>query len=207
MTRIVGRSRDANLLPLFRSDAQARILATIFLAPDDVPTHVRAVAARTGLPYSTVQREISRLEDARLVESRVIGRSKVVRPNPSSPYFEELTSLLLKSYGPATVLGAVLRGRGGVREAYIYGSWAARYLGDPGHDPRDIDVVVVVDRTADRFAIEDALASAGEQLGRQVNPVLVAEQDWDEAASPFIRTIRSRPVVGVETSGDDDVDR
>jgi predicted nucleotidyltransferase len=31
----------------------------------------------------------------------------------------------------------------GVAEAYIYGSWAARYHGEPGSIPADVDVLVV----------------------------------------------------------------
>lgn len=203
----MGRSRDANLLPLFRSDAQAKILAAIFLAPEDAPANVRAIAKMTGLPYSTVHREISRLEQARLVESTQAGRSRVIHPNRASPYYHELRSLLLKSYGPAGVLGEILQSRAGVKDAYIYGSWASRYSGEPGSDPQDIDLVVILDSGADRATIEDDLVAAGDQLGRQVNPILVDELDWAEAASPFLRTIRGRPLVRIPLTTEDDVDR
>ncbi len=33
----------------------------------------------------------------------------------------------------------------GVQEAFVFGSWAARYMGEPGAAPRDIDVVVIGD--------------------------------------------------------------
>jgi predicted nucleotidyltransferase len=131
----------------------------------------------------------------------------VIRPNRSSPYYHELRSLLLKSYGPASVLGAVLEGRDGVKDAYIYGSWAARYSGEPGPDPQDIDLVVVLADEADRSTIEDDLVTAGDELGRQVNPVLVTERDWADTPSPFLRTVRGRPLVRLPVTQDDDVDR
>jgi predicted nucleotidyltransferase len=203
----VGRSRDAHLLPLFRSDAQARILAAIFLAPDDQAVHIRAIANRADVPYSTVQREIARLEEAGLVRATTIGRTRVIAPNRSSPYFEEVQSLLIKSYGPAVVLADVLGKHRGVHGAYIYGSWAARYAGEPGPDPQDIDVAVLVTPAADRDAIEDDLASAADRLGRLVNPILIDQGDWDRSATPFLQTLRSRPLVELPLASESHVDR
>jgi hypothetical protein len=207
VTHVVGRSRDAQLLPLFRSDAQARILAAIFLAPDAQPVHIRAIGDRAGVPYSTVQREVARLEEAGLVQATTIGRARVIEPNRSSPYFEELQSLLLKSYGPATVLADILRKHRAVRGAYIYGSWAARYSGEPGPDPQDIDVAVLVTSDAERNTIEDDLTSASTRLGRFVNPILIDEGDWNRSATPFLQTIRSRPLIELPLASEPDVDR
>jgi predicted nucleotidyltransferase len=169
--------------------------------------HIREIADRAGVPYSTVQREIARLEESGLVRAMTVGRTRVIEPNQLSPYFNELHSLVLKSYGPATVLGDVLRTHRGVRDAYIFGSWAARYSGEPGPDPQDIDVAVIVTPEAERDAIDDDLASAAERLGRFVNPVLVDENDWDLSATPFIQTLRGRPLVELSLTHRPDVDR
>ena len=201
----MDRSTASSLLPIFRSDALARVLASILLAREDEPAHISAIAERVGLPYSTVHREVSRLVEAGLAETRQVGRSRVVVPNRASPYFDDLRSLLLKSYGPKTVLGEVLHQHAEVVGAYIYGSWASRYLGEPGQDPQDVDVVVVVHQTADRDAIEDALVDAGAALGRNVNPVLVDEADWARADSAFLRTVQSRPLVDI-SAGEKHVD-
>lgn len=131
----MGRPRRADLLPIFRSDAQARVLAAIFLASEERPPHVRVIADETGLPYSTVQREVAALEAAGLVRGTTWATAKVVRPDESSPYFTELQSLILRSYGPAAMLAPALEGRPGVVDAYIFGSWAARYHGEAGGDP------------------------------------------------------------------------
>jgi len=202
----VDRSTPSRLLPILRSEALGRVLAAVFLAPEDEPVHIRAIADRTNLPYATVHREVSRLLEAGLAEATDVGRARVVRPNRTSPYFDDLRSLLLKSYGPTSVLSEALHGRAGVHGAYVYGSWASRYLGEPGPDPQDVDVVVLVDDHADRDAIEDDLVAAGARLGRQVNPVLMDEADWNRGDTAFLRTLQSRPLIELPTAEATDVD-
>ena len=48
-----------------------------------------------------------------------------LRPPVSRP----LTDLLAVTYGPLPVLNDLLAGVEGITQAFIYGSWAARYLG------------------------------------------------------------------------------
>jgi DNA-binding transcriptional ArsR family regulator len=201
----VDRSRPSRLLPILRSEALGRVLAAIYLAPEAEPLHIRAIADRTSLPYATVHREVSRLLEAGLAEATEVGRARVVRPNRASPYFDDLQSLMLKSYGPTRVLGDALQGQTGVRNAYVYGSWASRYLGEPGPDPQDVDVVVLVDDDADRDAIEDDLVAAGARLARQVNPVLIDEADWNRADTAFLRTLKTRPLIELPIAGTADV--
>lgn len=54
-----------------------------------------------------------------------------------------LAELLAVTYGPTAVLGEILAYVPGVNEAYLYGSWAARYRGHRGDVPRDVDVLAV----------------------------------------------------------------
>lgn len=193
----MGRSRRSTVAPIFRSDAQGRVLSAVFLASEGKPVHVREIATRTGVPYSTVQREVDRLVDAGVLRTEAFANAKVVRPNRESPYFRELESLVTKTYGPATMIAEALVNERGVADAYIFGSWAARYHGDAGPTPGDIDVVIVVDEDADTTRIEDAVADATRALSREVNVVFTDVDDWATASSAFLRTIKSRPLVGL----------
>jgi len=51
--------------------------------------------------------------------------------------------MLAQTVGIPGRLGAALSGLAGMEEAFVFGSWAARYLGEPGPAPKDIDVLVV----------------------------------------------------------------
>jgi predicted nucleotidyltransferase len=42
----------------------------------------------------------------------------------------------------------------GIEKVFVYGSWAARYHGEPGPVPNDVDVLVVGD--ADRDDLDEA---------------------------------------------------
>lgn len=181
------------IVPIFRSEGLARVLATVFL--EEAPLSLVDIADRTGVTPSTVYREVERLEQAGLVRSERAGRSRLIHPDADSPYHAEIRALLLKVFGPVAVLRRELDGVEGLEEAHIFGSWAGRYLGEAGPSPMDVDVVLVGEVDPDRAY--GACRSAEDQLGVEVNPVVVSRDDWDEAETGFLRDIRSGPLVAV----------
>ena len=97
-----------------------------------------------GAPHAVVHKEVSRLVDAGILVDSRRGRSRFVRANPDYRLLRPLTELVAGTYGPVPVITELVRSEcSGVEEAYIYGSWAARYDGDPGATPADVDVLVV----------------------------------------------------------------
>ena len=189
------RTAPPNLLPLFRSDAQARLLAEVFLSRE--PLSVPMIAERTGIPASTLRNEVPRLERAGIIDSTMAGRTKMLSPDPGSPVYEEVSSLILKTLGPGMVLKDLLANLDGIEEAYIYGSWAARILGDPGPAPQDIDVLVI--GSPRQLDVARACRDAEEQLGREVNPAVVTLVDWRQCASAFLKEIAAGPLVNVRS--------
>lgn len=179
------------LLPLFRSQGQARLLARLYLG-DPKPMPMRELARELGLVPSRVYAEVERLEDAGLVASERVGRQRLVRPNPESPFFPELRGLLLKAFGPASVLEALLAPIPGIDEAFIYGSWAKRYQGEPGVAPEDVDLMVVGEPPVDD--VYEASERASRELGREVAVTVLSPSEWS-SDSGFVAGIRSGPRV------------
>lgn len=178
------------LSPLFRSDTQAEILARIILSPDR--SHTRAELSRiSGAAYATVHREVQRLVDSGLLTQEKVGRATLLSANQEDPAFAPISELLRLSYGPATIVPRFLAPIAGIDEAYIYGSWAARRLGEKGGPPGDIDVLVIGDPP--RADIHDAASEAERELGREVNIRVVAPQTWQAGDDMFLRTVRDRP--------------
>jgi predicted nucleotidyltransferase len=161
---------------------------------------VADIARELGLDDGGLTREADRLERAGLIRSERIGRSRTLVPNDDSPYFRDLYNLLLKAFGPITVLATELSKIDGVEQAYIYGSWAARYAGEPGPDPADLDVLVVGDPPSG-LELNDVAIGLFSRLGREVNLHVVEPAAWDAAESGFLREVRSRPLVPIELSG------
>ena len=111
-----------------------------------------------------------------------------------------LTDLLAVTYGPLPVLADLLSEIEGVHQAYIYGSWAARYLGEPGPVPQDVDVLVV--GTASEDDLYEPARQAEARLGREVNISGVGPQYWEvpDPADSCMRHVKERPLVKLELS-------
>lgn len=188
--------RPAPLLPILRSPHQGELLAWLFLHPENEYT-TSDLAGKLGVSQSTVSREADRLAAGDLITERRIGNLRLLRANMESQAARPLADLLAVTYGPLAVLPQLLAPIKGVQEAYIFGSWAARYEGEPGPQPHDVDVLVV--GTPDRNDIWDAADDAQRVLRREVNTQEVTPQQWAAAAdgsgSTFLEHIRSRPLV------------
>lgn len=183
------------LLPIFRSAAQLAVLTELFTGA--APEHsIGDLARRTGVPQATVSREVARLVEAGLLADREVGRTRLVRARVESPIHTELTALLLKVAGPPVVLAELLADVPGVHDAYVYGSWARRHLGEPGDEPADIDVLVIGDASAVRPAREAADA-ATERLGRDVTVSVLSPEEWAGGTSGFVRAVRESPLVRI----------
>ena len=188
-------SRSApGLLPIFRSKGQMALLGQLFLHPDREQTLAELVEA-TGIPQQTVSREVARLVRAGLLVGRRVGRLHFVRPNEASQYFPELSGLLLKALGPRSLLAESLSKAEGVEAAYLFGSWARRYEGEPGSPPGDIDVVVIGEPDVD--AIYEATGEVSRLVGQEVNPVVLTPAEWRSGRSGFVKEVRSGPLVPV----------
>lgn len=83
----------------------------------------------------------------------------------------------------------------GIAFADIFGSWAARYHGEPGPEPADIDLLVV--GNPDRDDLHDATQEASRRLNRPVNPVVITQRRWDTSEEGFIVELHTRPRVPV----------
>jgi len=189
------RTQPSLLLPLFRSDGQRRLLARVYLAPDR-PAPLSELARELGLDRGGLKREADRLEQAGLIRSARVGRQRHLYPDEGSPYFRELYGLLVKAFGPALFIGPELEGIDGIEEAYLYGSWAARYHGEAGLDPADIDVMII--GVPSRIAVAGAERRLTERVGREVNISISSREEWEAAESGFLQDVRQRPLVPID---------
>jgi DNA-binding transcriptional ArsR family regulator len=188
------RSAAPPLLPLLRSRVQGDLLALLYLRPDREYSLTEA-AARIGASVKAVHQEASRLVDAGLLVDRRVGNVRLLRAATDTPLSRPLTDLLAVTYGPLPVLTDALAVVPGVERAFIYGSWAARYLGEPGPVPNDVDVLVI--GTADADNLDAVAQQARRRLGRPVNMRRVRPDSWrrPDTRDPFLLSVRERPLV------------
>jgi predicted nucleotidyltransferase len=129
------------------------------------------------------------------VSSTRFQTARVVRPNTEHWLFPELRALLLKAYGPVEIVRSLLADEPGVSGAYLFGSWAARYEGQWGEPPADIDVLVVGEVPLRRA--EELEAEAEDKIGQPVQLTVVPPEEWRMGTTGFVRTVRQRPLVPI----------
>jgi len=187
----VDRS-SPSLLPIFRSQQQAELLAAVLGEPEAEPT-LTELAARLEIPYASVHREIERAEAAGLLTSRKIGRARLVRANTDSPYYRGLAEILTRAFGVPAVLSAMLTAVDGISAAFVFGSWAARQAGEVGRRPvEDIDLLILGE--PDRDDLYRAIDGVSPRLGRSVQ-VTIRSADWLAAGvGTFHDTVVDRPM-------------
>src|SRR5215471_620313 len=141
-----------SLAPILRSDTQGRILARLLTDPTRAYSLSELVDwAASSMP--TVQREVGRAEDAGIVTTEKVGPTRLVRANPEHPLFVPLRQVILTTYGPPAVIAREFAEIEEAEAIVLFGSWAARYQGEPGPAPHDVDVLVI--GSSDRRAVDD----------------------------------------------------
>lgn len=190
------KSTPPLLAPILRSDTQGRLLAGLMVDPAR-ELSLTDLAGRVGVAVPTILRDIDRLIAGRYLVERRVGRSRLVRIDTTHPLYRSLRHIVLYGYGPEAVLTELVNGTPGLEKAVIYGSWAARYRGEEGDEPGDVDVLLIgeVER-ADLYALA---RHASEAIGREVNVSGMTLERWNDARDGFVQTVRSRPLVELDT--------
>ena len=170
------------------------MLARLFADPD-TGYNLSELVAWAGSSMPTVLREVERAEAAGIVTSTRIGPARVVRANTANPLFRPLREIVLATYGPPAVIADEFANIGDVDAVLLFGSWAARYLGEPGRTPNDIDVLVI--GRPDRDEVDDASERAERRIGLPVQATVRTRAQWDADRESFVRQVKSRPLLTV----------
>lgn len=185
-------------MPVFRSPLQALLLALVLGAPHRSFT-VAELARSVEADLATVSRETTRLVNAGVLAEDRHGRTRMLRANRDSPVYEELASLALKTFGPAHLARDAFSTLPGVKAAVVFGSWAARFAGRPGHAPRDLDVLLIGEPS--RVAYNRVAAELSERIGLPVNVEVVTEAEWADNALHLVREIKAGPHLRFSVDG------
>lgn len=151
---------------IFGSKLRIKILGWLYTHTDR-RYFVRQLTNLIKEDSTNVSRELIRLEKAGIVVSTTEGRQKYYQANSKSPIFNELKSIVRKTFGVADVIREALAPvSGGIKAAFIFGS-VARSSDDR---KSDIDVMIIGNITFDE--VVSALSPAENTLGREINSVV-----------------------------------
>lgn len=196
-----ARYATASLSDALFTGTRQRVLSRLF-GHHEASLSVSELIQSTGGGSGAVQRELARLHGAGLLLVEIVGNQKRYRPNPDAPIYDELVSIVRKTFGLADPLREVLEPLASmIRYAFIYGSVANRR----DTSVSDIDLMVVSEHLGypELMAALDPLV---EQLSRAVNPTIHtpdALRRKREGGSSFLERVLKGPRIDVIGRSDD----
>lgn len=183
------RSTPPPILPLFRSDLQATLLAALYLS-DQGPLTARELIDRTGASSASLHRELTRLVAAALIDDERVGRTKRYRPATDSPLYEPLHTLLERTLGVERQLRDTLEGVDGIEAAAIFGSWAQGAAGEAS----DVDVIVIGEPSREELLA--AVRDVERSTHREIDVTAYRPDEFERRraeGSGFLRTVLEGP--------------
>jgi predicted nucleotidyltransferase len=172
----------AALLPMVRRE----VLAAMLMHPERW-RYLSDLAAELGRSPSSLQREVSRLAVAGILETREEANRTYYRPKGDCPILPELTGLMVKTVGVADLLRRRLTALSRqIDWAFIYGSLAR---GEEVAES-DADLLVIGDVTL--LELARPLKAAERQLGRPINPSVFRRREFAvklRVGHHFVRTV------------------
>ncbi len=193
------RAGFTTLEGLLGSKSRARLLA-IFVTHPTEEFYAQRLTTAARLAETSVRYELPRLEQLGLLTSRREGREKRYRINDHHPLLPELKRIVYKTAGLGDALQDALRSVPGAKTVFIYGSVAK---GDE-RSTSDIDLFIL--GKPDQTRLATALREAEGRLSREVNLVIMGEEEWRrrrKAGESFITELLRSPkifLVGNEQS-------
>ena len=182
------------LSPIFRSDTQGRLLAALVAEPDR-EFSLAGLAERADTSPATSGREIDRLEAAGIVRSRRVGNTRMVSIETTGRLYQPLAEIVTATWGVPAIIAEEFGSLPGAQGVFIFGSWAARWHGELGRQPNDIDVLVL--GHPDRNQVDDAAERAEKRIRLPVQATVRSAERWADPHDPFDESIRGRPLYEV----------
>jgi predicted nucleotidyltransferase len=175
-----------------------RILGLLLLHPEE-SYHVRELARLTDTSAGTLHKELSKLSDVGILQSKKVGNQQHYSANLQCLIFEELASIFRKTSGLADVIANALSCmKNQIKFAIVFGSVAR----GEEQASSDIDVMVIGD-----IGFGDVVSLLHESqatLKREINPVVYSVDSFKsriEKNDSFIKEILNKPklfIIGSE---------
>lgn len=175
-----------------------RILGLLLLHPEQ-GYHVRELARLTNTSAGTLHKELSKLSNAGILQSKKVGNQQHYSANMQCPIFEELASIFRKTSGLADVIAnALSSAKNQIQLAMVFGSVAR------GEEQANSDIDVMVIGDISFGDVVSLLHESQATLRREINPVVYSVDSFKtrvEKNDSFLKEILNKPklfIIGSE---------
>jgi predicted nucleotidyltransferase len=160
-----------DILNLSKSKLRQKLLRLYFSHPEK-KYYIRQLARMFNQPAAYVRRELLRLEKEGLFTSEFVGKERFFALNKKHYLYLEIKKIISKTIGIEGALRQDLAKIKGIKEAYLFGSYAKDRLGPES----DIDVLII--GSADPEKIIKKVVSWQKKFKREFNVIDMSEAEF-----------------------------
>jgi predicted nucleotidyltransferase len=154
---------------------QQRLLSVLYGHPDQ-SFYLNELVRLAQIGRGSVVRELAKLTESGLVIMTPHGNQHHYQANQDTPIFQELCSLVQKTFGIREILQTALAPLANqLKQAFIYGSVAK----GEAHSASDVDLMLVGNDLS-YSGIMELLAPAEQQLQRTINPTVYSPAEFEQ---------------------------
>lgn len=154
-----------------RSELTKKLLNYFFINPHE-SLYINALSRKLNLDKRNLVKKLKELEKNGILKSQTRGNLKLYSINKNYPLHNEYKKIFLKTIGLEDKLKKIMNDVAGVKEAYIYGSYAK----DKMDAHSDIDLLVIGDHKI--ISLQKKLNNLQKEIDREINSVNMDEREY-----------------------------
>jgi len=161
------------------------LLNFYFLHPEH-SFYMNEIARRFNIDKRNLARKLKELEKEGLFVSKVSGNQRYYSLNKKYSLYKEYRNIFMKTVGIEEKLKSALSNIDGIKEAYIYGSYAR----DNMDAFSDIDIIII--GSHDTIMIQKEISKLQKDMDREINVINIGLKEFNDkknSRSPFILDI------------------
>lgn len=176
-----------------RSSIAQKLLSYFFLNQKE-ERYVNELAKILDVDPKNLDTKLKELELEGLFSSEFRGQERYYFLNDHYFLLNEYRQIVLKTFGLEGILKEILSKVSGIKEVYIFGSYAGNKL----NAGSDLDLLVIGNH--DITAIQKSILSVQKKFGREVNVVNMSEGEFVQRKvkkDAFLDEIFKKPIIRV----------
>jgi len=162
-----------------------RLLNYLFMNPS-IELYVNEIAKKLALDKRNLVKKMKELEIEGIIKFQKKGNAKFYSINSDYPLYHEYKSILFKTGGFETRLKELVGKIKGIKEAYIYGSYARNNM--DSHS--DIDLIAIGSHNI--ALLQKSLNILQKEIDREINVVNMGMEEFakrKQNKDPFIKQV------------------
>ncbi|OGC03506.1 hypothetical protein A2276_01160 [candidate division WOR-1 bacterium RIFOXYA12_FULL_43_27] len=157
----------------FKSKITAKILEYYFLNPD-TERYANELAKALELDPKNLHRKLEELEKEGLFKSEFRGKERYFSLNKKFALLDHYKQIFLKTFGLEHKLKQITKEVAGIKEAYIFGSYAREKMDSSS----DIDLLIIGSHSI--LELQKRINKLQKETGREFNIINLSEAEFKE---------------------------